>query len=93
MAQATASPMPVLPPVASITVAPACSRPERSASSSRAFASRSLTLPPGLRISSFAKMRLGSPEPMRGRSTSGVRPTVAMASPKITGFLTQRTSA
>src|ERR1700722_12709706 len=69
--------MPVLPPVASTMVIPDWRRPRRSASSISATASRSLTLPAGLRISSFATMRAPRPRPMRDSSTSGVAPTVA----------------
>src|SRR5881409_4062798 len=46
--------MPVLPLVGSTIVAPGRSAPRRSASSIIATAIRSLTLPPGLKNSSFA---------------------------------------
>src|ERR1700682_3702501 len=49
-------------------------RPRRFASSSIATAMRSLTLPPGLNHSSFAKMR-AAPFAKRESSTSGVFPT------------------
>src|ERR1700722_3876947 len=71
--------MPVLPPVASTMVIPARRSPRRSASSISATASRSLTLPAGLRISSLATMRAPRPRPMRESSTNGVAPTVAAA--------------
>jgi exodeoxyribonuclease-3 len=49
--------MPVLPLVASMTVWPGCSAPERSASSMTARAMRSLTEPRGLKDSSLANTR------------------------------------
>src|SRR2546427_13237322 len=65
-------------------VMPGLSVPRRSASSMSATASRSLTLPAGFLISSFATMRPGKPCPKRASSTSGVLPTVLVASEWIT---------
>ena len=52
-AQTKARPMPRFPLVASTTVPPGASRPRANASSIYALAARSLTEPPGLRISSL----------------------------------------
>ena len=49
-----ASPIPVLPEVASMIVPPGASRPSRSAASTMDSAARSLTLPPMLRNSALA---------------------------------------
>ncbi len=70
-----ASPMPVLPEVPSTMVDPGPSSPARSAASIIAAAGRSLTLPPGLRISSFATRGQGRSRPRRSRRTIGVLPT------------------
>ena len=59
-AATAASPMPVLPDVGSMIVAPGCRRPVCSASSIIRRAMRSLALPAGLKDSSFAKMRAPS---------------------------------
>src|SRR3979411_318482 len=48
--------MPVFPAVASLTVHPGFSFPVRSACSIKPIAARSLTLPPGFRYSSLAKI-------------------------------------
>ena len=68
--------MPVLPLVAStIVVRPGSIRPSRSAASIMATPIRSLTEPPGLSISSFAKTWLCTPGASRVSCTIGVRPT------------------
>src|SRR6185369_10569320 len=71
-----ARPMPVLPDVESRIVFPALSAPEASPASIIFFAGRSLTEPPGLKPSSFAKSRTPGATPSRTRpiSTSGVLP-------------------
>ncbi len=67
--------MPVLPLVGStITVLPGRASPSRSAASIMASPMRSLTLLAGLRLSSFATMRAGTPAVTRWSSTRGVRP-------------------
>ncbi len=55
-----ASPMPVLPLVGSMMVAPGLSSPFRSASSTMDSATRSFTLPAGFKYSSFAKITASS---------------------------------
>ncbi len=68
--------MPVLPLVAStIVVRPGSIRPSRSAASIIATPIRSLTEPPGLNISSFAKIWPCVPGASRVSCTIGVRPT------------------
>ena len=52
--EAIASPMPVLPAVASTIVSPSLSRPSSIAFSIKYFPRRSLMLPPGLNCSSLA---------------------------------------
>jgi len=64
--------MPVLPDVGSRTIESGRSRPRRSRSSTRYFATRSLTEPVGLTISSLAKIRTLGFGDIRGISTSGV---------------------
>ena len=83
MAAATnASAMPVLPLVGSTRVAPGASTPRRSASSTSATPTRSLTLPQGLRDSSFTNTR--APRVSRRLiSTSGVLPTDSVIAEKI----------
>ena len=70
-----ASPTPVLPEVPSTMVDPGLRRPSRSALSTIAAAGRSLTLPPGLRNSSFPIKGQGESRPIRSRRTMGVLPT------------------
>src|SRR5688572_13269402 len=68
--------MPVLPLVAStIVVRPGSIRPSASAASIIATPMRSLTEPPGLNISSFAKIAAGASGRSRVSCTMGVRPT------------------
>ena len=76
--------MPVFPPVASTNVMPGLNLPDRSASSIRATPKRSLTLPPGFRISSLATILPGNPRAIRESSTNGVPPIVAETFEKIT---------
>src|SRR2546423_1380999 len=71
-----ASPMPVLPLVASITVWPGLSRPVRSASSMTPSARRSLTEPKGLNASILTK-RFAPGGASRLIRTTGVLPTVS----------------
>ncbi len=68
--------MPVLPLVASMIVPPGTSRPSCSAASTIARQMRSLTLPPGLWLSSFAHTCPPTPSScgMRESRTSGVDP-------------------
>ena len=68
--------MPVLPEVGSMMTEPGPSSPAASASSSMALATRSFTLPAGLRYSSLASIRALSPSAfsMRASSNSGVPP-------------------
>ena len=75
-AQTIASPMPVLPLVASTTVCPGLSSPARSAASITPSARRSLTEPIGLKASSLAWSSTPSGASRFSRTT-GVRPTVA----------------
>ena len=75
----------MLPPVASTIVIPGRRMPRHSASSINATPRRSFTLPHGLRISSLATTRPGSPLARRRSSTRGVLPTVRETSPAITG--------
>jgi hypothetical protein len=72
-----ARPTPVLPAVASMIVPPARSNPFCSASAIMASATRSLTLPPGLVISTFTATWAWSPWARRFKSTSGVWPTAS----------------
>src|SRR5438105_6021181 len=74
MAAAMARPWPVLPEVGSTIVPPGFSRPSRSAASIIRWPMRSLTLPPGFSISSFARMVGLTPVVTRWRRTSGVFP-------------------
>src|SRR5258708_7142972 len=74
--------MPVLPLVGSTRVAPGARAPRRSASSTRATPTRSLTLPQGLRDSIFTSTR-APPVSRRLNSTIGVRPTDRTMSGKI----------
>ena len=69
-----ASPMPVLPLVASITILSGVSSPDRSPASIMQSAARSLMEPPGFRYSSFARILTRGFGFMRRISTSGVRP-------------------
>jgi len=66
--------IPVLPEVGSRMIESSWSRPRRSRSSTRYFATRSFTEPVGLYISSLAKMRTVAFGLIRGISTSGVCP-------------------
>ena len=72
-----ARPMPVLPEVGSMMVAPGASLPSRSAASSIHRAALSLTLPVGFRYSSLHSSRAESPRacPKRAASSRGVPPT------------------
>src|SRR3954447_18845260 len=72
-----ASPEPVLPDVGSTIVPPGFNKPSRSAASIIATATRSLTLPPGFVVSSFATSVHCTASALHtcGRRTSGVRPT------------------
>src|SRR6266550_3401438 len=72
--------MPVFPDVGSRMIESAASRPRRSRSSTRYFATRSLTEPVGLTISSLAKIRTAGLGDIRGISTSGVWPTASRMS-------------
>src|SRR5712692_2151269 len=69
-----ARPIPVLPLVGSITVAPGLSTPRRSASSSMASAMRSFTLPPGLSDSTLASTTAPPGLQTRFSRTSDVPP-------------------
>ncbi len=80
-----ASPTPVLPDVGSTIVPPGCSRPSRSAASIIASAGRSLTLPPGLSISSLATIVAAKPPVTRLSRTSGVRPISSINESAISG--------
>ena len=68
--------MPVLPEVGSMMTEPGFSRPFSSASSIMALATRSFTLPAGLKYSSFARIRASRPSAfsMRTSSSKGVWP-------------------
>ena len=68
------------PEVGSRMMESSCSSPRRSRSSMRYFATRSLTDPVGLSISSFAKMRTSGFGLIRGISTSGVCPIASSTS-------------
>src|SRR5438093_800285 len=70
-----ARPTPVLPDVGSTIVPPGRSFPSRSASSIIARPMRSLTEPPGLRNSSFARISGRTSRPTRSSRTIGVSPT------------------
>ena len=72
-----ASPIPVLPEVGSTMVMSGVSTPRRSASSIMLSAGRSLTDPPGLKLSSFTQSAAASVSSTLLRRTTGVRPTVA----------------
>src|SRR6267142_2087440 len=72
-----ARPTPVWPEVHSAIVPPGLSWPERSAASTIASAMRSLTLPPGLKVSSLASTGQGQPRVTRCNRTSGVFPMVS----------------
>jgi hypothetical protein len=67
----------VLPEVGSTMVPPGRSAPERSAASTMRSAMRSLTLPPGLKYSTFASTRGASPSATPFSRTSGVSPMVS----------------
>src|SRR5215510_10741477 len=71
-----ASPMPVLPLVASITVCPGLSSPLRSAASITPSARRSFTEPSGLNASSFTNSSTPGGASL-ATLTTGVRPTVS----------------
>src|SRR5829696_3466824 len=72
-----ARPVPVLPLVGSMIVAPGLSHPSRSAASISVSATRSLIDPPGLSASSFAT-RVGVRSlPSRASRTRGVSPTAS----------------
>ena len=66
--------MPVLPDVGSRMIESSLSRPRDSRSSTRYFATRSLTEPVGFVASSFAKIRTDGSGDIRGIATSGVWP-------------------
>ena len=79
---------PVFPEVGSTIVPPSRRRPRASASSIMDRAMRSLTLPPGFRNSSFAKIR-AAPAENRESSAWGVDPIASRRSgPERTGFKT-----
>jgi hypothetical protein len=69
-----ASPIPVLPLVGSRMVSPGLSRPSSSAARTMCRATRSFTLPVGLRSSSLAHSRTSEDGDSRGSPTSGVLP-------------------
>src|SRR6266567_2669188 len=77
-----ASAWPVFPEVGSTIVPPGFSTPRRSASSIMRSPIRSLTLPPGLSVSTFARMVGRSPAVMRWSRTSGVCPTASRMLPR-----------
>src|SRR5438132_8450331 len=77
-----ASAWPVFPEVGSTMVPPGFSRPRRSASSIMRSPIRSLTLPPGLSVSTFARMVGRSPAVMRWSRTNGVCPTASRMLPR-----------
>src|SRR6266540_2967614 len=87
MAAAMASPCPVFPEVGSTMVPPELSRPSRSAASIMRMPMRSLTLPPGLSISSLARTVGLTPRVTRDSLTRGVLP---MASRNVSITLTGR---
>ena len=70
-----ARPTPVLPEVGSTIVPPGLSSPDRSAASTIRSAMRSLTLPPGLKYSTFASTVAATPSASAFSLTSGVFPT------------------
>jgi hypothetical protein len=70
-----ASPTPVLPDVGSTIVPPGRSSPDASAASTIRSAMRSLTLPPGLKYSTFASTGAAIPAATGPSRTSGVFPT------------------
>src|ERR1700675_2286725 len=72
-----ARPIPVLPLVGSTTTAPGLSSPRRSASSIMATAILSLTLPPGLSDSIFARTAAPPAAGSLLSFTSGVPPTTS----------------
>src|SRR6266567_4339854 len=74
MAAAMARPWPVLPEVGSMMVPPGFSRPSRSAASIMRMPMRSLTLPPGLSISSLARIVGLTPRVTLCSRTRGVLP-------------------
>src|SRR3954454_11827101 len=80
-----ARPTPVLPEVGSMMVPPGPSSPSRSAASIIATAGRSLTLPPGFVVSSFATIWHCNPSVTRRRRTSGVLPTRSRSESAISG--------
>ena len=75
----------MLPDVGSTMVPPGRSSPDRSAASIMAMAGRSLTLPPGLVVSSLATTAVGSPALNRPSRTSGVFPTRSSTESAISG--------
>src|SRR5581483_1502758 len=75
IAAAIARPTPVFPEVGSTIVPPGRSFPSRSAASIIPRPMRSLTEPPGLRNSSFARMRAPCVGGRRSSRTIGVPPT------------------
>src|SRR2546425_4798778 len=77
MAAAMASPWPVLPEVGSTIVPPGLRKPARSAASIIRRPIRSLTLPPGLSISSLARIVGWTPRVILCRRTIGVSPTAS----------------
>src|SRR5918995_3277148 len=72
-----ARPWPALPDVGSTIVPPGLSRPARSAASIIRRPIRSLTLPPGYSISSFARTVGRRPREILFRRTRGVSPTAS----------------
>ena len=69
-----ARPAPVFPAVASMIVPPGRNTPRRSASSIMRSATRSFTLPPGLRNSTLASNVTGAPSVTLDSRINGVRP-------------------
>lgn len=76
--EAIASPMPVLPAVASTIVSPSLSRPSSIAFSIKYFPRRSLMLPPGLNCSSLAYILTFSSLKLSNK-TNGVYPIKSYA--------------
>src|SRR4029079_8552119 len=72
--------MPVLPDVGSRMIESSLSRPRSSRSSTRSFATRSLTEPVGFVASSLAKIRTDGTGDIRGIATMGVWPIASRMS-------------
>ncbi len=73
--------MPVFPLVGSMIVPPGRNAPARSAASTIAIPTRSFTLPPGFRPSTFAS-NSAPPSLKRDSRTSGVPPTASSTESK-----------